>query len=134
MKGLYSKKNADNTTNAVILGLALIALNVHSFLILLEYYTNLRIGIFEFWIPDKSPKVIWGYLGGFFFGVLFLSASSYVRKNILKKDKYYAMKQIVIRGNNKSYAVLYTSLSVVLCIVTVILLITTIIPKSRVVL
>ncbi len=132
MKGLYKKRNADNTTNAIVLGFFLIIFNMHSLAVLLEYFTSLNFGLMEFWKPSKIPKVGLGYIGGLSFTIAFLIIVNIVKKSTSEKERRIIIKQIVFKGSKKFACIFYTIFSVLFFLGTILLLITTIIPSGGV--
>lgn len=127
IKGIYKKRNTDNTTNAIVLGILLLILNLHSIIILLECSTNINLGLLEFWKPNETPKVGLGYIGGFFLAIIYLLGVYIVKKNTNKKVRRSIMKKVVYRGRNNLVSMFYTLFSVLFFITTLLLLIVTII-------
>ena len=130
MKGLYCKRNSDNTTNAIVLGFFLIIFNIHSIFVLLECLTNFKIGLLEFWTPGKTPKVGLGYIIGFLFSIVYFVIASFVKKSTPEKERRIIMKRIVSKGSNKISSVLFTLFSILLFLGTIVLLILTVIPNG----
>ncbi|TXC78866.1 hypothetical protein [Luteibaculum oceani] len=130
MKGLYRKRNADNTTNAGVLGVFLIVFNLHSVIVLLECFTGVNVGLLEFWKPSDTPKVGMGYIGGFSLAVAYLLGIGFVKKNTSEKERRLILKNIVSQGRRKLTSVFYTLFSVLLFLFTILLLIITIIPDG----
>jgi len=125
MKGLYNKRNSDNTTNAIVLGIFLVIFNIHSIIIWLEYFTNLSIGLLEFWMPNTSTKVGLGYAGGFAVAIAYLLVVYFIKKTTSRKDRFIVMRMIVTRGRKKSACILYTIFSIILFLGTIYLLMIT---------
>lgn len=130
MKGLYKKRTADNSINAAVLGIGFIIMNLHSVIILLECFTNVDIGLLEFWKPSNSPKVGLGYIFGGAFAVIFLFVINSLKRNISEKNRRILMKQIVLRGTNRTASVMYTLFSVLLILGSLVLAIVTVIPEG----
>jgi hypothetical protein len=130
MKGLYKRRNADNTTNAGVLGVFLLIFNLHSVFVLLECFTNINVRLLEFWKPSKTPKVGLGYIGGFSLGVIYLLIVGFVKNNTSEKERHSILKNIVRKGRSRFTSIFFTLFSVLLFVVTILLLIVTIIPEG----
>lgn len=130
MKGLYKRRNTDNTTNAGVLGYFLLLFNVHSVLVLLECFTGVNVGVLEFWKPSDIPKVGMGYIGGFSLAVAYLLGIGFVKKNTSEKERRSILKNIVNQGRRRPKSIFYTLFSVLLFLFTILLLIVTIIPDG----
>lgn len=130
MKGLYKRRNTENTINAGVLGYFLLMFNIHSALVLAECFININIGVLDFWKPGDVPKVGMGYIGGFTLAIAYLLGIGFVKKIISEKKRLSILKKIIKRGRCRSQSILYTLFSVTIFLFTMVLLIINTIPSG----
>lgn len=131
IRSIYRKRNYENTINALVLGFLLIALNIHSFLVLAELFARINFGLLDFWKPGGAPKVGWGYLVGFLFILSYLLVAQVFKSAISRKERNLIMRKAVQSKSSRKYTpVLYITFSVLLFFLTLALMIVRIIPKG----
>lgn len=127
IKVLYRRKSADNTSNAFVLGLLLLAFNFHSLVVINEISTNMNIGLIDFWKPSSVPKVGLGYLWGFVFSAIYMIMVQILRNSIPKKIRIQILKAIVVHKKHKALALLYLIFSVLMFLMTFVILVSAIV-------
>lgn len=94
VRRLYPTPNKDRTANVSVLAAFLFLFNIHSILMLLEYYHIYEFGLFDFWKPTNQPKSTLGGLIGIsfiipYYGVYVLSKKTTTlerRTQIIRKE------------------------------------------------
>jgi hypothetical protein len=123
LRVLYRGKSADKTSNAFVLGIFLIAFNIHSLVVIIELSMNMNIGLIDFWKPSSVPKSGLGYMFGFVFSVIYLTMVQILKNSIPKKIRIQILKEIVVRKKHKTLAILYVIFSVLMFLITIVILV-----------
>ena len=123
LRVLYKGKSADKTSNAFVLGIFLIAFNIHSLVAMIELSTNIKIGLISFWKPSSVPKAGLGYIWGFILSVIYMTLAQILGKSIPKRRRIQIMKEILVSKKYKTLAILYVIFSVLMFLMTVVFVI-----------
>ena len=130
MKGLYRKRNKENTSNSVVLGIAIVILNIHSVLVILDVISPFELGILKFWTPSGIPKSGYGYISGLILALLFLTLFRLIERQIPKTIRIGMVKKIIQTNSKRKLVKLYVFISVLFFITSIAILIHSIVPEG----
>jgi hypothetical protein len=98
---------------------ALFLLNIHSFLVILEYLKIFNIGLSEFWRPTVVPKSGYGYLIGIILVIIYYFISKFIESHLDKKQKYSIRKKVVSKGRKRALSIVYVVITIIAFFVSI---------------